>query len=142
MYFGWKSSKVCKFEKKKWRRDRSNTSASYLDLKLSFGRYGQLYTSISDNLNNFNFHVTSFPFLSSKLHLQRPMAFSANRLYDMPRIGPHMNVLFWGPGDFPQRYSNKETMYITECSRLKFRTFLCPLADLIKHYEVSLSRML
>ena len=43
----------------------SNTSASYLDLLLSIGRDGQLHTSIYDKRDDFNFHITNFPFLSS-----------------------------------------------------------------------------
>ena len=45
----------------------SNTSASYLDLLLSIGRDGQLHTSIYDNRDDFNFHITNFPFLSSNI---------------------------------------------------------------------------
>ena len=45
----------------------SNTSASYLDLHLSIGRDGQLHTSIYDNRDDFNFHITNFPFLSSNI---------------------------------------------------------------------------
>ena len=42
----------------------SNTSASYLDLLLSVGRDGQLHISIYDKQDDFNFHITNFPFLS------------------------------------------------------------------------------
>ena len=42
----------------------STTSASYLDLLLPIGRDGQLHTSIYDDVN---FHITSFPFLSSNI---------------------------------------------------------------------------
>ena len=45
----------------------SNTSASYLYLLLSIGRDGQLNTSIYDKRDNFNFHITNFPFLSSNI---------------------------------------------------------------------------
>ena len=44
-----------------------NTSASYLDLLLSIGRDGQLHTSIYDKRDDFNFHITNFPFLSSNI---------------------------------------------------------------------------
>ena len=30
-------------------------------------------------------------------------------LYDTPGLAPRMNVLFWGPGDFPVSYSNRDT---------------------------------
>ena len=44
---------------------KSTTSASYLDLLLSIGRDGQLHTFIFDKRDDFNFHITNFPFLSS-----------------------------------------------------------------------------
>ena len=43
----------------------SNTSASYFDLLLSIGRDGQIRTSLYDKRDDFNFHITNFPFLSS-----------------------------------------------------------------------------
>ena len=45
----------------------SNTSASYLDLLLSIGRDGQLHTSLYDKRDDFYFHITNFPFLSSNI---------------------------------------------------------------------------
>ena len=45
----------------------STTSVSYLDLLLSIGRDGQLHTSIYDKRDDFNFHITNFPFLSSNI---------------------------------------------------------------------------
>ena len=45
----------------------SNTSASYLDLLLSIGRDGQLRTSLYDKRDDFNFHITNFPLLSSNI---------------------------------------------------------------------------
>ena len=45
----------------------STASASYLDLLLSIGRGGQLHTSIYDKRDDFNFHITNFPFLSSNI---------------------------------------------------------------------------
>ena len=45
----------------------SNTSASCLDLLLSIGRDGQLHASIYDKRDDFNFHITNVPFLSSNI---------------------------------------------------------------------------
>ena len=42
-------------------------------------------------------------------HLRRPMAFLSFNLYDTPGLAPRMNVLFWGPGDFPVGNSNRDT---------------------------------
>ena len=40
----------------------STTSASYLDLRMSIRRDGQLHTSINDKRDDFNFIITNFPF--------------------------------------------------------------------------------
>ena len=45
----------------------SNNSASYLDLLLSIESDGQLQTSLYDKRDDFNFHITNFPFLSSNI---------------------------------------------------------------------------
>ena len=45
----------------------SNTSASYLDLFQSMESDGQLRTSLYDKRDDFNFHITNFPFLSSNI---------------------------------------------------------------------------
>ena len=47
----------------------STTSASYLDLLLSIGSDSQLHTSIYDKRDDFNFHITNFPFLSSNISI-------------------------------------------------------------------------
>ena len=57
-------------------------------------------------------------------------------LYDTPGLAPRMNVLFWGPDDFPVSYSNRDTL------KSSFRKFYGRYGDLIQQYEVSLSRML
>ena len=43
-------------------------------------------------------------------HHRRPMACLSLNLYDTPGLAPRMNVLFWGPGDFPVSYSNRDTL--------------------------------
>ena len=45
----------------------STTSPSYLDLLLSIARDVQLHTSIYDKRDDFNFHITNFPFLISNI---------------------------------------------------------------------------
>ena len=45
----------------------SITSVSYFDLLLSIERDGQLRTSLYDKRDDFNFHITNFPFLSSNI---------------------------------------------------------------------------
>ena len=74
----------------------SNTSASYLDFLLSMGRDGHLHTSIHEKRDDFNFHITNFPFLSSNT----PASPAYGVFYVMPGLAPRMNVLFWGRRDF------------------------------------------
>ena len=45
----------------------SDTSASSLDWLWSIGRDGQLHTSLYDKRDDFHFHITNFPFLSSNI---------------------------------------------------------------------------
>ena len=45
----------------------SNTSASFLDLLLSIESDGQMSTSLYDKSDDFNFHITNFPFLRSNI---------------------------------------------------------------------------
>ena len=77
----------------------STTSASYLDLLLSIWRDGKLHSSIYDKRDDYNFHITNFPFLSSNI-FRRPMACLSLSLYDTPGLAPRMNVLFWRRGNF------------------------------------------
>ena len=89
-------------------KTESNTSVSYLDLLLSIGRDGQLRTSLYDKRDDFNFHITNFPFLSRNIHLRPPMAFLSHNSSDTPGLAPLMNVLFWGRCDFPISFSGRD----------------------------------
>ena len=89
----------------------STTSASYLDLLLSIGSDGQLHISIYDKQNDFNFHITNFPFLSNNIPSSPAYGVFISHLYDMPGLAPRINVLLWGPGDFPVSYSNRDTSW-------------------------------
>ena len=48
-------------------RRRATLLLPTLDLLLSIGRDGQLRTSLYDKRDDFNFHITNFPFLSSNI---------------------------------------------------------------------------
>ena len=118
----------------------SINSAFYLNLLLSIGRDGQLHTSIYDKRDDFNFHVTNVSFLSSNIPSSSAYGVFSHGLYDTSGLVPRMNVLFWGPGDFPASYSNEG--YVLERLESSFRKFYGRFGDLIQQYEVSLSRML
>ena len=72
----------------------SNTSASYLDLLLSIESDGQLRTSLYDKRDDFNFHITNFPFLSSNIPSSPAYGVLSHSSYGMPGLAPLMNVLF------------------------------------------------
>ena len=113
---------------------------SYLDLLLSIGGDGQLHSSIYDKRDDFNFHITNFPFLGSNDSVIACVwRVSSLNLYDTPGLAPRMNVLFWGPGDFP--VSVLKQGYLVE--RLKYvilwKYFMVDTGILLS-YGVTLSR--
>ena len=56
-------------------------------------------------------------------------------------LAPRMNVLYWGPGDFPVSYTNRDTSQ-NAWNRHLGSFMVDNYGDLIQQYEVSLSRML
>ena len=118
----------------------SNTSVSYLDLLQSIGRDGQLHISIYDKRDDFNFHITNFPFQSSNIPTS-------------PAYGVFISQLIWyARACFSygccilraKRLSNKllEQGYVKERLKSSLSKFYGRYGDLIKQYEVSLSQML
>ena len=119
----------------------SNTSASYLDLLLSICRDGQLHTSLYDKRDDFNFHITNFPFLSSNIPSSPAYGVFISQLIPIRQgLLPLMNVLFWGRCDFPNKLLGQG--YVKERLKSSLRKFYGRYEDLTKQYEVPLSRML
>ena len=108
----------------------SNTSTSFLDLLLSIGMDGQLHTSLYDKRDDFNFHITNFPLLSSNI----PSSPALTRTYSSYECFILRAM----------RLSNKllGQGYVKERLRSSLRKFYDRHGDLIKQYEVSLFRML
>ena len=69
--------------------------------------------------------------------LHPPIASLSQSLYDMPGFALRMNVLFWGRHDFQISFSN-----VKERLKSSSKKFYGRYRDLIKQYEVPLSRML
>ena len=118
----------------------SNTSASYLDLLLSIGRDGQLHTSIYDKRDDFNFHSTNFPFLSSNIPTSPAYGVFISQLIRYARACSSYGCLSWGRRDFQINSSNRDTS--RNAMKSSLRKFYDRYGDLIKQYEVSLSQML
>ena len=118
----------------------SNASASYLDLLLSIGRDGQLHTSIHDKRDDFNFHITHFPFLSSNIPTSPAYGvFISQLIRYVPACSSYGCYILRAT-----RLSNKllEQRYVKKRMKSSLRKFYGRYGDLIKLYEVSLSRML
>ena len=69
------------------------------------------YTYIYDKRDDFNFHITNFPFLRSNIPSSPAYGVLSLNFYDTPGLAHRMNVLFWGPGDFPVSNSNRDTSW-------------------------------
>ena len=118
----------------------SNTSASYLDLLLSIGRDGQLHTSIYDKCDDFNFHITNFPFLSSNIPISPAYGVFISQLIRYARACSSYGCFILRA----TRFSNKllEQGYVKERLKSSLRKFYGRYGVLIKQYETSVSQML
>ena len=118
----------------------SNTSASFLDLLLSICRDSQLHTSLYDKHGDFNFHITNFPSLSSNIPSSPAYGVFISQLIRYARASSSYECFILRA----VRLSNKllGQGYVKERLRSSLRKFYGRYGDLIKQYEVPLSRML
>ena len=120
---------------------RENTTfASYIDLLLSIGRDGQFHTSSYDKRDDFNFHITNFPFLSSNIPSSPAYGVFISQVIRYTRACSSYECFILRT----RRLSSKlfKQGYIVERLKSSFRMFYGRYGDLIQQYEVSLSRML
>ena len=118
----------------------SNTSGSYLDLLLSIGRDGQLHTSIYDKRDDFNFHITNFPFLSSNILTSPAYGVFISQLIRYARACSSYGCFILRATRLS--YKLLEQGYVKEHLKSSLRKVYCRYGDLIKQYEVSLTQML
>ena len=116
----------------------SRTSASYLNLLLSIGRDCQLHTSIYDKRDDFNFHTTNFPFLSSNIPSSPAYGVFISQLIRYARACSSYECFILRA----RRLSSKLLKQGYLRLKSSFRKFYGRYGDLIQQYEVSLSRML
>ena len=118
----------------------STTSASYQDLLLSIGRHGQLHTSIYDKRDDFNSHITNFPFLSSNIPSSPAYGVFISQLIRYTRACSSYEWFILRA----RRLSSKllKQGYLVERLKSSFRTFYGRYGDLVEQYEVTLSRIL
>ena len=121
-------------------RRRANTSASYLDLLLSIESDGQLRTSLYDKRDDFNFHITNFPFLSSNIPSLPAYGVFISQLIRYARACSSYECFILRAARLSPKLLRQG--YIMERLKSSLRKFYGRYGDLIKHYEVSLSQML
>ena len=118
----------------------SNTSASYLDLLLSIESDGQLRTSLYDKRDDFNFHITNFPFLSSNIPSSPAYGVFISQLIRYARACSSYECFILRAARLSSKLLGQG--YVLERLKSSLRKFYGRYGDLIKHYEVSLSKML
>ena len=117
-----------------------NTSASYLDLLLSIESDGQLRTSLYDKRDDFNFHITMFPFLSSNIPSSPAYGVFISQLIRHARTCSSYECFILRAARLSSKLLRQG--YVMERLKSSLRKFYGRYGDLIKHYEVSLSQML
>ena len=130
----------CNFEFEIKDTTGSNTSASYLDLLLSIESDGQLRTSLYDKRDDFNFHITNFPFLSSNIPSSPAYGVFISQLIRYARACSSYECFILRVARLSSKLLGQG--YVMERLKSSLRKFFGRYGDLIKHYEVSLSQML
>ena len=118
----------------------SNTSASYLDLLLSIESDGQLRTSLYDKRDDFNFHITNCPFLSSNIPSSHAYGVFISPLIRYARACSSYECFILRASRLSPKLLGQG--YVMERLRSSLRKFYGRYGDLIKHYGVSLSQVL
>ena len=118
----------------------SNTSASSLDLLLSIESDCQLRYSLYDKRNDFNFHITNVPFLSSNIPSSPAYGVFMSQLIRYVRACSSYECFTLRAAQLSSKLLGKE--YVMKRLKSSLRQFYGRYGDLIKHYEVSLSQML
>ena len=118
----------------------STTSASYLDLRLSIWRDGQRDTSIYDKRNDFNFHITNYPFLSSNIPASPAYGVFISHLIRYTRACSSYECYIPRETRIPDKLL--EQGYVKKRLKSSLKKFLVDSGNLIKQYEVPLSWML
>ena len=121
-------------------KDTTDSTTSYLDLLLSIGRDGQLHTSMYDKRDDFHFHITNFPFLSSNIPSSPAYGVFISQLIRYARACSSYECFILRA----RRLSSKllKQGYLAERLKSSFRKFYGRYWYLIQQYEVFLSRML
>ena len=106
------------------------------------GRGGQLHTSIYDKRDDFNFHITHFPFLSSNIPTSPAYGVFISQLIWYARACSSYGCFVLRATRLSNKFQSLKQGYVKERSKSLLRKFYGRYGDLIKEYEVSLSQIL
>ena len=109
-------------------------------LLLSIESDGQLRTSLYDKRDDFNFHITNFPFLSSNIPSSPAYGVFISQLIRYARACSSYECFILRAARLSSKLLRQG--YVMERLKSSLRKFYGRYGDLIKHYEVSLSQML
>ena len=112
----------------------SNTSPSYLDLLLSIESDGQLRTSLYDKRDDFNFHITNLPFLSSNIPSSPAYGVFISQLIRYARACSSYECFILRAARLSSKLLGHE--YVRKRLKSSLRKFYGRYGDLIKQYEV------
>ena len=101
---------------------------------------GQLRTSLYDKRDDFNFHITNFPFLSSNIPSSPAYGVFISQLIRYARACSSYECFILRAARLSSKLLGHG--YVMERLKSSLRKFYGRYGDLIKHYEVSLSPML
>ena len=111
-----------------------------MDLLLSIGRDGQLRTSLYDKRDDFNFHITNFPFLSSNIPSLLDYGVFISQLKRYSRACSSYECFILRAARLSSKLLGQG--YVRERLKSSLRKFYGRYGDFIKYYEVPLSQML
>ena len=117
----------------------SNTSASYLDLLLSIESDDQLRTSLYDKRDDFNCHITNFPFLSSNFPSPQAYGVFISQLIRYARACSSYDCFILRAARLSSKLLGQR--YVIKRFKSSLRKFYGRYGDLIKNYAVSLSNI-
>ena len=101
---------------------------------------GQLRTSLYDKRDDFNSHITNFPFLRSNIPSSPAYAVFISQLIRYARACSSYACFILRAARLSSKLLGQE--YVMERLKLSLRKIYGRYGDLIKHYEVSLYQML
>ena len=116
----------------KYKTER-NTSTSYLDLLLPIGRDYQLHTYLNEKRDDFDFHITNFPFLSSNIPSSPAYGVFISQLIRYARACSSYKCFILRAVQLSNKLFGQG--YVKERSKSYLRKFYCLYGDLINNRE-------